>query len=69
MQLDDEEKEPMRGMSGALDAEVEVQRTLKEGRGGGLLVSLHKDCRSAAHVDNKGIIVALRRDERKCSGP
>ena len=71
MQLDhDEEMEPMHGMYGTLDAELELQRTI--GRAElTAFVCLHMKIMGSAmvHADDKGIIDGLWKGEMKCIDP
>ena len=71
VQLDhDDEMEPMRGMYGTLEAELEVQRTIKRAELTAFLCLLKKATGPTMdHVDNKGIIDGLWKREMKCSGP
>ena len=71
VQLDhDEDMVPMHGMYGALDPDLELQRTVKRVE---LTVFLGHFRRivgpTTAHVDTKGIIDGLWRGEMKCIGP
>ena len=70
VQLDHEEMEPMCGMCGTLDVELEVQRTIKRVELTAFLCFLMKaNYPTLAHVDNKGIIDGLWRGEMKSIGP
>ena len=61
---------PMHGMYGTLDAELEVQRTIKRAELTAFLCLLRKAISLiVVHVDNKGIIDGLWRGEMRCSGP
>ena len=54
---------------GTLDAELEVQRTIKRAEQTAFLCLLRKACGpTVVHVDNKGIINGLWRGEMKCIG-
>ena len=65
----DEEMEPMLGMHGTLDAELEVQRTTKRAELTAFLCLLRKVISpTTVHVDDKGIIDGLWRGEVKCVG-
>ena len=70
MQLDhDEERGPMHGMYGTLDAELEVQRTIKRAELTAFLCLPRKAVGpTMVHVDNKGIIQGLWRGETRCIG-
>ena len=77
MQLDyDEEMEPLYGMYGSMEAEYEVQRTIKraehhqEGGADGLLMpSQESDRTHQGACDNKGTIDGLRKGEKECIKP
>ena len=63
----DDDMIPMLGMYGTLDAELEVQRTIKRAE---FLCLLRRTVGpTTAHVDSKGIINGLRRVEMSCIGP
>ena len=64
VQLDyDEEMGPLHGMYGSMEAEFEVQRTIKRAELTAFLCLLSKVCGPIKiHVDNKGIIDGLRRE-------
>ena len=67
---DDEEMVPTHGMYGTLDAEVEVQRTIKSVELTAFLCLLRKaDGPTLVHVDHKRIIEGLWRREMKCIDP
>ena len=58
----DEEMGPMRGMYGTLDADLEVQRTIKRAELTAFLCLSRKVIGpTTVHVDNKGIIDGLWR--------
>ena len=62
--------EPMDGMYGALDAELEVRRTIKRAELTAFLCLLRKaDGPTMLRVVNKGIIDCLWRGEMRCIGP
>ena len=62
MQLDhNEEMEPMRGICGTLDAELEVQRTVRRVELTAFFCLRRIIGSTAAHVDNKGINAGLWR--------
>ena len=65
VQLDyDEEMGPLRGMYGSMEAEYEVQRTIKMAE----LCLTRKVCGPIkVHVDNKGIIDGFRKGEKSVS--
>ena len=66
----DEEMGPMHGMYGTLDAELEVQRTIKRAELTVFFCLLGKAIgRTMVHVDNNGIIDELWRGETRCIGP
>ena len=71
VQLDyDEEMEPLHGMSDSMEAEYEVQRTIKRAELTAFLCLLRKVCGLIkVHVDNKGIIDGLREGEKECIKP
>ena len=71
VQLDhDEEMVPMHGMHGTLDADLEVQRTIKRAELTALLCLTRKATGpTMVHVDNKGIIDGLWGGETKCISP
>ena len=72
VQLDhDKEIEPMHGMYGTMDAELEVQRAIRRAElTNGVLVSPQKATGlTMVHVDDKRIIDGLGRGEARCSGP
>ena len=71
VQLDhDEEMGPLHGMYGSIEAEHEVQRTIKRAELTAFLCHLKRVIGSIkVHVDNKGIIDGLLRGERKCIDP
>ena len=61
---------PIHGTYGTLDAELEVQRTIKRAELTTLLCLLRKAIgRTLVHVGNTGIINGLWRGEMKCTGP
>ena len=70
VQLDyDEELGPLLGMYGSMEAELEVQRTIKRAELTAFLCLLKKVIGPMkVHVHNKGIIDGLRRGERNCIG-
>ena len=58
----DEEMGPMHGMYGPLDAELEMQRTIKRSELTAFLCLLRKGIGlTTVYVDNKGIIDAVKR--------
>ena len=60
----------MRGMYGTLDAELEVQRTIKTAELTAFLCLLRKAIGPAmVRVDNKGIVDGLCSGEMRCIGP
>ena len=71
VQLDyDEEMGPLHGMNGSMEAELEVQRTIKRAELTAFLCLLKKVIGPIqVHVDNKGIIDGLWRGEKKCVDP
>ena len=71
MQLDhDEEMEPMHGMYRTLEAELEVQRTIKRAELTAFLCLFRKAVGpTMLHVNNKGIIDGLWRAEMRYIGP
>ena len=65
-----EEKDPLHGMHGSMEAEHEVQRTIKRAELTALLCLLRKICGPIKiHVDNKGTIDGLRKGEKECIKP
>ena len=71
VQLDhDEEMVPLRGMYGSMEAELEVQRTIKRAELTAFLCLLKKVIGPIkVHVDNKGIMDGLWKGESKCIDP
>ena len=77
VQLDyDEEMEPLYGMYGSMEAEYEVQRTIKRASTikraelTAFLCLLRKVIGpTKVHVDNKGTIDGLRKGEKECIKP
>ena len=71
VQLDyDEEMGPLHGMYGSMEAEFEVERTIKRAELTAFLCFLRKVCEPIKiHVDNKGIIDGLREGETECIKP
>ena len=71
VQLDhDHEMGPMHGMYGTLDAELDVQRTIRRGELTAFLCLLRKAVGpTLLYVDNKGIVYGLWRGEMRCIGP
>ena len=71
VQLDyDEDLAPLHGMYGSMEAELEVQRTIKRTELTAFLCLLKKVIGPIqVHVDNKGIIDGLWRGEKKCVDP
>ena len=66
----DEEMERLHGMYGSMEAELEVQRTIKRAELTAFLCFLKRVIGPIkVHADNKGIIDGLRRGERKCIKP
>ena len=66
----DEEMGPLRGMYGSMEAELEVQRTIKRAELTAFLFLLKKVIGPIkVHVDNTGIIDGLWRGERECIKP
>ena len=62
-----EEMGPLHGMYGSMEAECEVQRTIKRAELTAFLCLLRKVCGPIKiHVDNKGIIDGLRKGEKEC---
>ena len=62
-----EELGPLFGMFGSMEAEYEVQRTIKRAELTALLYFLKKVIGPIkVHVDNKGIIDGLRKGEKGC---
>ena len=60
----------MHGMYRALDAELEVQRTIKRAQVTAFQCLLKNAIGpTTVHVDNKGIIDGLQRGEMRCIGP
>ena len=70
VQLDhDEEMGPMHGCTGTLDAEFEVQRTIKRAELTAFLCLLRKAIGpTTVHVDNKFINDGLWKGDMKCLG-
>ena len=61
---------PLHGMYGSIEAEFEVQRTIKRAELRAFLCFLKKVCGPIKiHVDNKGIIDGLRKGEKECIKP
>ena len=71
VQLDyDEEMGPLHGMYGSMEAELEVERTIKRAELTDFSCLLKRVIGLIkVHVDNKGIIDGLRRGERECIKP
>ena len=71
VQLDyDEEMGTLHGMYGSMEAECEVQRTIKSAELTAFLCLLRKVCGPIKiHVDNKGIIDRLRKGDKECIKP
>ena len=71
VQLDyDEELVPLHGMYSSMEAEFEVQRTIKRAELTAFLCFLRKVCGPIKiHVDNKGIIDGLLKGEKECIKP
>ena len=72
VQLDyDEELGPLHGMYGSMEAEVEVQRTIKRTELTAFLCFflINVSGPIKVHVDNKGVIDGQRRGERTCIDP
>ena len=71
VQLDyDEEMGPLHGMYGSMEAEYEVQRTIKRAELTAFLCLLRKCVEPIMiHMDNKGIIDGLRKGEKECIMP
>ena len=71
VQLDyDEEMGPFHGMYGSMEAEFEVQRTIKRAELTAFLCLVGKVCGPIKiHVDTKGRIDGLRRGEKECVKP
>ena len=66
----DEELGPLHGMYVSMEADLEVQRTIKRAELTGFLCLLKKVIGPIkVHVDNKGIIDRLRRGGRQCINP
>ena len=64
----DEEMGPLYGMYGSVEAEYEVQRTIKRAEMTAFLCLLRKVIGPIkVHVDNKGIIDGLRKGVKKVS--
>ena len=63
VQLDcDEEMRPLSGMNGSMEAEYDVQRTIKRAELAAFLCLLRKVCRHInVHLDNKGIIDGVQK--------
>ena len=62
----DEEMVPLHGIYGSMEAEYEVQRTIKRAELTAFLCLLWKVCGpTKVHVDSKGIIDVLRRGEEE----
>ena len=71
VQLDyDKEMEPLHWMYDSMEAENEVQRTIKRAELTAFLCLLMKVCGPIkVHVDNKGMIDGLRKREKECIEP
>ena len=71
VQLDSDEKVvPLNGMYGSMEAELEVQRTMKRAELTAFLCLLRKVCGPIkVLVDNKGIIDGLRKGGKDCIKP
>ena len=71
VQLDyDEEMEPLHGMYGSMEAEYEVQRTIKRADLTAFLFLLKKVIGPIkVHVGNTGNIDGLRKGEKECIKP
>ena len=71
VQLDfDEELGLLHGVYGTMDAELEVQRTIKRAELTAFLCLLRKVCGPIKdHVDDKGVIDGLRKVEKECIKP
>ena len=71
VQLDyDEEMGPLHGMYGSMEAELEVQRTIKRAQLTAFLCLPKRVIGPVrAHVDNNGTIDGLRRGESMCTKP
>ena len=71
VQLDcDEQMEPLYGMYGSMEAELEIQRTIKRAELTAFSCLLKRVIGPIkVHVDNKGIIDGLRKGERECIMP
>ena len=66
----DEEMGALHGMYGSIEAEFEVQRTIKMAELTAFLRLFRKVCGPIKiHVDNKGIIDGSRRGEKECIKP
>ena len=70
-QLDhDEEMGPLRGMYGSMEAENEVQRTIKRAELTAFLCSLRKVSGPIkVHVDNKGILMGYEKVRKSVLSP
>ena len=69
-QLDYEEMGPLYGMYGSMEADFEVQRTIKRTELAAFLCFLRKVSGPIkVHVDNKGIIDGLWKGEKECIKP
>ena len=63
----DEEIGPLHGMYDSMEAEYEIQRTIKRAELTAFLCLLRKVCGPIkVRVDNKGIIDGLRKGEKEC---
>ena len=61
---------PLHGMYGAMEAEYKVQRTIKRAELTAFLCFLRKVCGPIKiHVDNKAIIVGIRKGQKECFKP
>ena len=71
VQLDyDEEMGPLHGMYGSMEAEYEVQRTIKGAELTAFLCFLRKVSGPIkVHVNNNGIFDGLRKGEKECIEP
>ena len=71
VQLDyDEKMGPLQGMYGSMEAEYEVQRTIKRAELTAFLCVLRKVCGPIKiHADSKGIIDGSRKGEKECIKP
>ena len=66
----DEEMAALHGMYGSMEAEFEVQRTIKRAELTAFLCFLRKVSGPIkVHVDNKGMIDGLRKSEKQCIKP